>query len=72
MHLASVGLGSGLAVCVMGCVWPGMCVCVCSVWPCVREMEGVCLALCAYVCIRQCVALRAYFGVLSLFGLRKL
>lgn len=35
-------------------------------------MEGVCLALCASVCIRQCVALCVYFGVLSLFGLRKL
>lgn len=72
------GPGSGLAVSVMGCVWPGTYTCVClakclsGLGCCVREMEGVCLALCASVCIRQCVALCVYFGFLSLFGLRKL
>lgn len=53
-----------------------MCVCVVSVWPgvlCKGEVEGVCLAACAYVCVYLAVRSSVcIFWVLSLFDLRKL
>lgn len=35
-------------------------------------MEGVCLAVCAYVCVYLAVCNCVYFGYLSLFDLRTL
>lgn len=62
-------------VCLCVCVWPSICLAVCVVSGlvcCVREMEGVCLALGVCVCGNCSSVCFSFLSLFDLFDLRKL